>query len=173
VIWTRAIGYMLMVGGAHFLALPWLLLTIEGNTVPPLVLRSGLALGPGALFVILGVGLALLSAIHLVLKGRGTPFPLDPTRVLVRSGPYRYIRNPQAVAATSIVIGECLLVQSQLIWLLLPATMLYLELLAAPIEDWQLRRQFGREYLAYRQQVPRWLPRRRAGSGASIADSAR
>ena len=172
-IWARALGYMLLVGGLHFVGLPWSLLTLEGNTVPPLVLRSGLAVGPGALFVLLGVGLALLSAGHLVLHGHGTPFPLDPTRVLVRCGPYRYIRNPQAIAATVIVIGECLLVQSQLIWLLLPATVLYLELLAAPVEDWLLRRQFGGEYLAYRQQVPRWFPRRRANPGASRVESAR
>ena len=172
-IWARALGYMLLVGGAHYAVLPWFLLTLEGTTVPPLALRSGFAAGPGALFVLVGVSLALLSAVYLVLHGHGTPFPLDPTRVLVRSGPYHHIRNPQAVAATVIVIGECLLVQSQLIWLLLAATLLYLELLAAPVEDWQLRRQFGGEYLAYRQQVPRWLPRRQASRGASSVESAR
>jgi protein-S-isoprenylcysteine O-methyltransferase Ste14 len=171
---ARAFGYMLAVGGVHFVGLPWLLLTLgEGNSFRPLELRSGLAVLSGALCVLLGVGLALLSAVHLVLHGHGTPFPLDPTRVLVRCGPYRYVRNPQAVAATVIVLGECLLLESLLIWLLLPATLLYLEMLAAPVENWQLRRQFGGEYLAYRQQVPRWFPRRRANLGASRVDSAR
>jgi protein-S-isoprenylcysteine O-methyltransferase Ste14 len=153
---------MLIVGSIHFIVLPWLLLAIEDGRGLAVVFRSGLASGMGALLVVSGVGLALLSAVHLVLYGRGTPLPLDPTRALVRSGPYRYIRNPQAVAATVIVVGECLLVQSRLMWLLLPGTLVYLELLAAPIEDWQLRHQFGGEYLAYRQEVPRWLPRRRA-----------
>jgi protein-S-isoprenylcysteine O-methyltransferase Ste14 len=157
---------MLIVGGVHFIGLPALLLTIEDGTAPSIVLRAGLAGCLGALLVILGTNLALLSAIYLILQGHGTPFPLEPTRILVRSGPYRYVRNPQAVAATLIVAGECLLLQSHLIWLLLPATVVYLELLAAPIEDRQLRHQFGSEYLAYRQGVPRWLPRRRAGSNS-------
>jgi protein-S-isoprenylcysteine O-methyltransferase Ste14 len=165
---------MLLVGGVHYVALPWLLLTlVEGNSFQPLELRSGLAVVVGALLPLLGVGLALLSAVHLVVHGRGTPFPLDRTQVLVRCGPYRYVRNPQAVAATVIVLGECLLLESHVIWLLLPATVLYLELLAAPVEDWQLRRQFGGEYLAYRHQVPRWFPRRRANLGASRIEPAR
>jgi protein-S-isoprenylcysteine O-methyltransferase Ste14 len=159
VLWVRAFGYMLVVGSVHFVAFPWLLLMLEGHALPMSV-RPGLAPAIGILVVILGAALALLSAAHLVVHGHGTPFPLDPTSVLVRSGPYRYIRNPQAVAALGIVSGECLLVESRLIWLLVPATFLYLELLAGPIEDRQLRRQFGDEYLMYRDRVPRWLPRR-------------
>src|SRR5204862_4384603 len=63
----RAFGYMLVAGGVHYVALPWLLLTlVEGNSLQPLELRSGLALITGALIVLFGVSLALLSAVHLV-----------------------------------------------------------------------------------------------------------
>jgi protein-S-isoprenylcysteine O-methyltransferase Ste14 len=78
----------------------------------------------------------------------------------VTDGPYGYVRNPQAIAATLIVAGEVVALRSGRLWLLLPLTLLYLERLARPIEQRQLLRRFGEPYLVYTRRVPRWLPRR-------------
>jgi protein-S-isoprenylcysteine O-methyltransferase Ste14 len=59
------------------------------------------------------------------------------------------VRNPQAIAATLIVAGEVAAIRSRWLWILLPATLLYLEGLARPIEERQLAGRFGETYLAY------------------------
>jgi protein-S-isoprenylcysteine O-methyltransferase Ste14 len=155
-LWLRAVAYMLVVGGIHFVALPVVLTVGE----PRWRFRGGWpgAVGPG--LVASGAALALAAAHALVTRGKGTPFPLDPTRHLVEDGPYRYLRNPQAVAATLIVAGEVLALRSRRLWLLLPLTVLYLEGLAAPMERREMVARFGRPYLVYRQRIPAWFPRR-------------
>ena len=106
-----------------------------------------------------GGALAFAAADALVTYGKGTPFPLDPTRYLVMDGPYRYVRNPQAVAASLIVTGEVVALRSRRLWLVLPLTLLYLEGVAAPFEHREMTRRFGTSYLAYRQRVRAWFPR--------------
>jgi protein-S-isoprenylcysteine O-methyltransferase Ste14 len=159
-LWVRALLYMLVVGGCWLVALPGLLalaeegqLTVQLRSLPVAILGS-------AIFVA-GLLLALASGYYLITYGHGTPLPLDPTQELVTQGPYAHVRNPQAMAMVLMVIGECVTLQSQFIWLLLPLSLLYLEGLAGPWEDRQLTRQYGRAYLHYRQSVRKWLPRAR------------
>ncbi len=47
-----------------------------------------------AFFSIIG----LYSAYVMVRIGEGTPLPLDQTQNLVTKGPYKYVRNPMAIA---------------------------------------------------------------------------
>ena len=48
----------------------------------------------------------------MVRDGKGTPLPLDQTNKLVVKGPYRYVRNPMAIAglgqgiAVSVLLGS-------------------------------------------------------------------
>jgi len=143
-LWPRALAYMLAVGGIHYVAIP--LLLTSGEPRMRFRGRGSFVLGTG--LVASGAALALAAAYALVTRGQGTPFPLDPTRHLVVDGPYRYVRNPQAVAAMLIVGGEVLAVRSRRLWLLLPLTVLYLEGLAAPLERREMVARFGQPYLA-------------------------
>lgn len=164
-IWVRAALYMLLVGGTHFVVLPALVLSAERRhrDAGPVGWRRPFPF-PGVGLFALGAALATIAARYLIVQGRGTPFPLDPTRELVTTGPYRYVRNPQGIAATLMITGEVVAIRSRWLWLLIPLTLGYLEGLAAPIEDRQLRRQFGARYGAYKRAVPKWLPRRRRRS---------
>ena len=150
---------MLIVGGVHYIALPALILVAERRTTG-VVLRGRLAALVGGGFLSFGAVLAMVSGHFLVTRGHGTPFPLDPTRQLVSGGPYRYVRNPQAIAATLIVVGEVLAVRSRRLWIIVPMTLLYLEVFAKPLEDRQMRKRFGDEYAHYKRSVPRWIPHR-------------
>jgi protein-S-isoprenylcysteine O-methyltransferase Ste14 len=155
-LWARAIGYMCLFGGSCFVALPLILLWLAGAW-PPAVRSAGWLTGGGALFL-LGGALSWLAAYHLVTRGDGTPFPLDPTRALVTSGPYAHVRNPQAIATVLMALGEIASLRAPALWWMLPLIVAYLELLAAPYEHRELLRRHGAAYLAYRKRVPRWIP---------------
>ena len=108
---------------------------------------------------ICGVFILLRCYWDFLVKGRGTPAPIDPPRELVVSGFYRYVRNPIYVAVLSILIGHflwfgywSLLIYAGYAWL---ATHLFVVLYEEPT----LLRKFGATYDDYRSKVPRWIPR--------------
>ncbi len=113
----------------------------------------------GALLIAAGLPVLLDSFARFALKGLGTPAPVFPTRHLVVSGLYRYVRNPMYVAVVSLIFGQGLLLGNVrvleygfLIWL---AFHLFVLLYEEPT----LRATFGDEYEAFCAHVPRWIPR--------------
>ncbi len=153
--------YLPIIGGGWLVVLPLVLLTVEQRHVA-VRLRPLPYLPIGAFVFAAAALLGLVAGYYLISRGRGTPLPLDPTRELVIAGPYRYVRNPQSIAMTLAVVGEVIAVDSRVLWLLLPLTLLYLEVLVGPWEDHQLVAKHGERYLAYKRSVPKWLPRLRA-----------
>lgn len=128
---------------------------------------------PAPLFVAdgwrwLGIPLMALGALgyfwcawHFAVTGRGTPAPIDPPKVLVVQGLYRYVRNPMYVSVTSFVIGESLLWNARDVLLYVLAVFVGFNLFVLFVEEPTLRAQFGPAYDDYCRQVPRWLPRLR------------
>src|SRR6202451_963494 len=57
-----------------------------------------------------GVAGLLDSFARFALQGLGTPAPVFPTRHLVTTGLYRYVRNPMYVAVASTILGQGLLI---------------------------------------------------------------
>jgi protein-S-isoprenylcysteine O-methyltransferase Ste14 len=113
----------------------------------------------GALFIALGAIGLLDSFVRFALHGLGTPAPVFPTRHLVVSGLYRYVRNPMYVAVVSTILGQSLIFGSVrlleyggLAWLVAHLFVLF-------YEEPTLRASFGSEYEAFCAEVPRWIPR--------------
>lgn len=107
-----------------------------------------------------GVALAVGTIRRFVTRGRGTLAPWDPPRKLVVSGVYRYVRNPMISGILLILIGESLWFAS---WRIAMWAVVFFGINAVYIplvEEKALHRRFGAEYDAYRQNVPRWIPRR-------------
>jgi len=119
-----------------------------------------------SLFRLVGVLLIVIGAIGLLdsfarfaMEGIGTPAPVFPTRHLVATGLYRYVRNPMYVALVSAILGQglffgslALLEYGAGVWLLAHAFVLF-------YEEPTLRARFGSEYKTFCAQVPRWIPR--------------
>lgn len=93
------------------------------------------------------------------IRGRGTPFPLDPPRRLVVFGLYRHVRNPMYLGVFTTLLGEALVWRSA--WLLAYAFAVFAVQIAFSIvvEEPQLRRRFGEPYARYAADVPRIVPR--------------
>lgn len=75
---------------------------------------------------------------------------------LVKSGPYRYSRNPQVVGWGLALLGAALAGRSPKA-LLLVAAFFLLHSFYLSIEERHLERAFGEEYRRYRANTPRFL----------------
>lgn len=113
----------------------------------------------GGMLIALGTIGLLDSFVRFAVQGVGTPAPVFPTRHLVVTGLYRYVRNPMYVAVVSTILGQGLILGNAmlleyggLIWLLF-------HLFVLGYEEPILRARFGSEYGLFRAEVPRWIPR--------------
>ena len=121
----------------------------------------------GVLLIAVGIPLVLESFARFALKGLGTPAPILPTRHLVISGLYRYVRNPMYIGVSSVIFGQFLLLGDvNLFWYgVLVAIGFHIFVLA--YEEPTLRRTFGEEYEVFCANVPRWIPRLSAWRGVT------
>jgi protein-S-isoprenylcysteine O-methyltransferase Ste14 len=88
----------------------------------------------------------------------GTTVPGNqPTTVIVRTGPYRFSRNPIYVAFSLFQLGIASWVNS--VWLIatLIAAVACMAAVVIPREERYLERRFGAYYVDYKRAVRRWL----------------
>ncbi len=122
-------------------------------SLPPLARWAGLV--P---FVLGAEGIGW-SFLLFVRVGLGTPNPLVPPRVLVTTGPFAWTRNPIILSHALASLGVALLVAS-------PAAVVLVLLLGIPVqfivrsEERSLEARYGDAYRRYREDVPRWVPKR-------------
>jgi protein-S-isoprenylcysteine O-methyltransferase Ste14 len=118
---------------------------------------------PALGLLLIGLGLTLMVAtIRLfVAVGQGTLAPWEPPQRLVVQGVYRHVRNPMIAGVFLFLLGEAVLAASLplLVWF---AAFVAVNAVYIPLaEEAGLLKRFGDEYLAYKQNVPRWVPRLR------------
>ena len=119
----------------------------------------------GCLFVCLGLVLMAATIRLFVVVGKGTLAPWNQTQRLVVQGIYRHVRNPMISGVMFILFGEAILAASLplSIWFVIAVVVnaVYIPLSEEP----GLAKRFGEEYLTYKQNVPRWIPRLRPWDG--------
>ena len=113
----------------------------------------------GAVLVTAGVLVLLDSFMRFALQGLGTPAPVFPTRHLVITGLYRYVRNPMYVAVVAAILGQGLIFGNVHLLEYGAAVWLAFHLFVVAYEEPTLRATFGAEYGAFCGGVPRWIPR--------------
>lgn len=122
-------------------------------------LRTPAPAGSGGALFLAASALGLWSAWTMAVHGRGTPLPLATAREFVASGPYRWLRNPMALAGIAQGVGVGMLRDDA--WVVLYALTggLLWHHVARPAEERDLAARFGRAFVAYRERVPLWAPR--------------
>lgn len=94
------------------------------------------------------------------LRNRGTPVPFNPPPKLITTGLYRYIRNPMLLGLFIFLVGLGFLLGSlSLIFILTPIFILINVLYLKGIEEKEMEKKFGKQYLEYKKKVPMWFPR--------------
>ena len=95
----------------------------------------------------------------MAVVGRGTPLPTDCPRHLVVAGPYRWVRNPMAVAGLTQGLAVGLGLGSWWMPVAVLAGGLLWNYAVRPVEEEHLEQLFGDQYREYRAQVNCWWPR--------------
>jgi protein-S-isoprenylcysteine O-methyltransferase Ste14 len=146
-----------------------------GLARPPLIYLSTIALGlvlhllwpmrllARSLGTPIGAVLTLAAIALFVFAVRtfriaGTPVPGNqPTTAIVRTGPYRFSRNPIYLAFSLLQLGLAFWINSLgLLVTLVPAVAL-MTWVVIPREERYLEARFPSEYVRYKASVRRWL----------------
>jgi|SRR5687768_946117 len=110
----------------------------------------------GGTMVLAAIVLFLLSV--RALRAAGTPVPGDrSTTAIVRTGPYRFSRNPIYLAFSLLHLGIAGVVNSLWLFVTLVPAVAVMSLVVIPREERYLEARFPSEYLAYKAAVRRWL----------------
>jgi protein-S-isoprenylcysteine O-methyltransferase Ste14 len=114
----------------------------------------------GAPLVVGGFAMWVWTVRLFARLGKGTLAPWDPTERLVVAGPYAHVRNPMITGVLAVLLGEALVLGSTAIaiWAAIFAVVNHVFFLA--YEEPAVERRFGDEYRRYKENVPRWVPRR-------------
>jgi len=147
-----------------------------GLARPPVIYLSAIALGvllhfvwptpplpvPSAISTTAGV-IGTLAAVALFVyavrtfKAAGTPVPGNlPTTTIVRTGPYRFSRNPIYLAFSLLQLSIAVWVNSPWLVVTLVAAVAVMSLIVIPREEQYLEPRFP-DYSAYKASVRRWL----------------
>ena len=124
----------------------------------PRLLPEGARLPVSIPIIAAGLAVAAWSAFHF-LKVRGTPVPFNPPPQVVNTGPYRYARNPMLTGVFLFLFGIGFIVNSvSLVFLFTPLYVLINVWELKKIEEPELIKRLGDEYIEYRRQTPMFIP---------------
>ncbi len=125
----------------------------------PWPLSSGLSWLVAAPLIAIGVGVAAWSAFHF-LKVKGTPVPFNPPPTLVMTGPYQFVRNPMLTGVFLLLFGIGFAIRSlSLVVLFTPLFVLANVWELKEIEEPEIVKRLGEDYVAYKQQTPMFIPK--------------
>jgi protein-S-isoprenylcysteine O-methyltransferase Ste14 len=110
----------------------------------------------GSFLVLVATGLFSYSTLEF--RRAGTPVPGNlPTTAIVRTGPYRFSRNPIYLAFSIFHLGIASWVNGAWLIVTLVAATAVMALVVIPREESYLQSRFGASYLDYKRSVRRWL----------------
>ncbi len=157
----HASSFLLPIGA--LIIIPWFLMWFTAD------ITIGWSLPWSLDFLILLIGMTILvTGILLTVNciimfaniGEGTLAPWAPTQKLDVVGIYRYMRNPMITGVLFGLLGESIILSNYavLLWFLFFFVGNHIYFIKS--EEPGLVARFGDEYEAYRDNVPRWLPRK-------------
>ena len=104
----------------------------------------------------------------------GTPVPFNPPPRLITTGLYAYVRNPMFLGGFIFLLGLGTLLGSlSLTFIFAPLLIGLYVFYVKAVEEKEMEKKFGQEYLEYKKRVPMFIPRveairnvaRRRGAG--------
>ena len=134
--------------------LMWLASRMEPVFAFEIPARNAIAIGLAAIGFITG-----LSGVVTFRRAKTTVNPLKPqsSSSLVSWGVYRVTRNPMYLGGLLILTGWAIFLSNPVVFLFLPAYIIYINMFQIAPEERALTDLFRSEFLAYKSRVRRWL----------------
>lgn len=110
----------------------------------------------GLIVVIAFLGLGLWSVVMFRRSGQSEN-PWKSTPRIVKTGPFRFTRNPMYLQMLLICAGVAIILWNAWILLLTPVSAWILQKYAIEPEEAYLEDKFGEDFLAYKRRVRRWI----------------
>jgi protein-S-isoprenylcysteine O-methyltransferase Ste14 len=116
------------------------------------------------LLFVIGIAFILWSNIYLFIIGKGGPAEVfgvaasPKTKHLVIKGPYKYSRNPMVFGAFSAYLATAILYNSIISIAVVILSSCIIILILKLSEEKRLLRDFGKQYVEYKQKVPFFIP---------------
>ncbi len=108
--------------------------------------------------VILGASISIWSVIYF-LKMKGTPVPINPPPKLVTDGPFCYARNPMVSGIFIVLLGLSILFSSITLLFVFTPLFIFINIWELKnIEEPELERRLGKEYIEYKSRTPMFFP---------------
>jgi protein-S-isoprenylcysteine O-methyltransferase Ste14 len=102
--------YLFLLVPFFIIWIPYEILSASGHDIE---FTNGVFQHVGLVLIALGVVAYIWCSGSFVFYAKGTPIPFTPTKELVVTGLYKYVRNPLYIAGTLVLLGETLLFQSK------------------------------------------------------------
>lgn len=155
----RSLAQLVLFWTTFFVVIPFALAWVERR----LKLRWTLLENPrwtaaGVVGFGLGSALGLWSYVTMALRGKGTPLPAETASELVVKGPYRYVRNPMAVAGVLQTVCVGLWLGAWMVVAIAIAGDVAWNMVIRPAEERDLAARFGDSYRRYSASVRCWVP---------------
>jgi protein-S-isoprenylcysteine O-methyltransferase Ste14 len=163
--WLGTIVFLFAVPGVVAGLVPYLICGWRFGSSGVTSLLGGAAVGVGVAFL-------LHSFVEFAARGVGTPAPIAPTKHLVVTGAYRYVRNPMYLAVLAIIFGQALMFQHAAVAIYGALVLVTVAAFVRVYEEPTLSAKHGAEYDRYRAAVRAWIPRTSPYEGASDASDA-
>jgi len=156
ILFLRSLFFALLFPGSVTVLFPYLIVSRRGAVMPSIASPICFL---GLIPLVLGASILVRCIRDFAVIGRGTLATVDPPRVLVVSGLYRYVRNPMYVGVGFTLTGEAILFASAALVFYAVAVLTVMHLFVVLYEEPALTAQFGESYRQYRRDVRRWVPR--------------
>ena len=134
----------------------------------PQLLPASLNIIVSAPILAIGLFLMIWSILNFV-RVKGTPVPFNPPPKLVTTGPYAHVRNPMVTGVFVLLFGLGVLLRSiSLVSIFTPLFILFNVWELKAVEERELEKRLGRDYVEYKKRVPMFIPRLKVRTKKSI-----
>ncbi len=153
------------IGAAFFFALVCLLIfcsfQLDGIMGIPAFLPARLSSLISIPFIIVGLLMIGWPMLYF-FRSKGTPVPFSPPPTLITDGPYAYCRNPMLTGIFILLFGLGFRWDSfSLIIIFTPLFIILNALELKMVEEPELEKRLGMEYVEYKKRTPMFFPRLR------------
>jgi protein-S-isoprenylcysteine O-methyltransferase Ste14 len=149
-----------LIGVAVFMAgIPAIVFWVGRVSGETLLLPSNASKIISIVCFVFGIPWMLSAVFWQLIRGKGTPVPVVPTKQLLQNGPYRYVRNPMMLGFFLYLLGWTFLFNNSGAFLTVAIIISFLLLELKLIEEPELEKRFGDAYREYKKEIPFMLPR--------------